>query len=197
MDQSPIICVEFFLFNVPPHFSFCFLRYIYILRLCSCQLEGFSLPKLRPLTCFLFFCYFNKIVEREREEGDTQIRRYVSGFPRQYLSEASPRRDRDANLRSRFFKVENNSLELTRIFQNIFIDPIVSARNSLHVYLSSPPFFLALTIGSINIFFEVGVDGRERIEKFDICRRDRKSWSAETFATVTHVKTWRFFVVKW
>ena len=27
-----------------------------------------------------------------------------------------------------FFKVENNSLELTRIFQNIFIDPIVSAR---------------------------------------------------------------------
>ena len=24
--------------------------------------------------------------------------------------------------------VENNSLELTRIFQNIFIDPIVSAR---------------------------------------------------------------------
>ena len=26
------------------------------------------------------------------------------------------------------FKVENNSLELTRIFQNIFIDPIVSAR---------------------------------------------------------------------
>ena len=47
--------------------------------------------------------------------------------------------------------------------------------------------------------FEVGVDGRERyrIEKFDICRRDRKSWSAQTFATVTHVKTWRFFVVKW
>ena len=27
-----------------------------------------------------------------------------------------------------FFKVENNSLELTRIIQNIFIDPIVSAR---------------------------------------------------------------------
>ena len=29
---------------------------------------------------------------------------------------------------SYLFKVENNSLELTRIFQNIFIDPIVSAR---------------------------------------------------------------------
>ena len=27
-----------------------------------------------------------------------------------------------------FFKVENNSLELTRIIQNICIDPIVSAR---------------------------------------------------------------------
>ena len=27
-----------------------------------------------------------------------------------------------------YFNVENNSLELTRIFQNIFIDPIVSAR---------------------------------------------------------------------
>ena len=31
----------------------------------------------------------------------------------------------------------------------------------------------------------------------DIWRRDRKSWCAETFATVTHVKTWFFFVVKW
>ena len=30
--------------------------------------------------------------------------------------------------RQDFFKVENNSLELTRIFQNIFIDPIVSVR---------------------------------------------------------------------
>ena len=27
-----------------------------------------------------------------------------------------------------FFKVENNSFELTCIFQNIFVDPIVSAR---------------------------------------------------------------------
>ena len=63
-----------------------------------------------------------------------------------------------------FFKVENNSLELTRIFQNIFIDPIVSARKKkkaekisffLSLFMSTSLlrlFFLALTIGSINIF---------------------------------------------
>ena len=33
--------------------------------------------------------------------------------------------------------------------------------------------------------FEVGVDGM--FEKFEICHRDRRSWSMETFAT--HVKT--------
>ena len=43
--------------------------------------------------------------------------------------------------------------------------------------------------------FEVRVDGRERIQKFQICRRDRKSWSVERrFATVTHVKYWRFLL---
>ena len=115
-----------------------------ILRLSpgSCQLEGFSLPRLRPLTCFLFFCYFNKAVERERGGGDTQIRRYVSGFHASTYPKRAP-------------------------------------------------------VGIEMPIFEVDVDRRERIEKFDICRRDRKSWSAETFATVTHVKTWRFFVVKW
>ena len=111
-----------------------------ILRLCCCQLEGFSLSRLRPLTCFLFFCYFNKIVERERGGGDTQIRVWFS-------------------------------------------TPVPIG--------SEPPVGIEMPI------FEVGVDGREKREKFEICRRDRKSSSVERFATVAHVKTWRLFVVKW
>ena len=59
---------------------------------------------------------------REKEEEVT--RRYVSGFPRQYLLEASPNRKVD--------------------------------------------------------------------QKFEIWRQGRKSWRVERFATVTHVKTWRF-----
>ena len=50
------------------------------------QVCGESLFRSLLLTCFLFFCYFNKIVaQRERGGGDTQIRRFV----------------RDADLRSR------------------------------------------------------------------------------------------------
>ena len=63
-----------------------------------------------------------------------------------------------------FFKVENNSLELTRIFKESFkdqrwaweksvtddgVDAETSLSLSLHLYLSSPPlhFFLTLTFG--------------------------------------------------
>ena len=41
-------------FQCPSSLSFLFSS---ILRLCSCQLEGFSLPRLRPLTLLLLFIY--------------------------------------------------------------------------------------------------------------------------------------------
>ena len=92
-DQSPILHLPFQCSSTVP----LFFLFPTILRLCSWQ--GFS---LRPLTCFLVFCSFNKIAEREGGGGWDMYTRILVWASTPVPVANEPRRDQDRDLRSRW-----------------------------------------------------------------------------------------------